>query len=161
MTGHVKEKEMTIQTKLFGEIEVDEEKMITFSSGIIGFPDMKDFLLIHDSESTGSIKWLQSIQEPAFAMPVIDPLIVQPEYNPEIEDELLKPLGIVDETNILVLVTITIPHEVEKMTVNLCGPIIVSADTRKASQIIVESDKYPVKFPVYDILKKLKEGAGE
>lgn len=152
---------MTIQTKLFGEIEVDEEKKISFVNGIIGFPDMKDFLLIHDSESKGGIKWLQSIQEPAFAMPVIDPLIVLPDYNPVIEDELLKPLGIVDESNILVLVTITVPHEIEKMTVNLGGPIIVSADTRKANQIIVESDKYPIKFPIYDILKKLKEEAGE
>lgn len=152
---------MKIQTKLFGEIEVDEEKMITFANGIIGFPHMKDFLLIHESDSKGTIKWLQSIQEPAFAMPVIDPLIVEPDYNPEIEDELLKPLGIVGDADFLVLVTITVPHEVEKMTVNLSGPIIIGADTRKASQIIVESDKYPVKYPIYEKIKKLKEGAGE
>lgn len=152
---------MKIQTKLFGEIEVDEEKMITFVNGIIGFPHMKDFLLIHESDSKGTIKWLQSIQEPAFAMPVIDPLIVEPEYNPEIEDELLKPLGIVGDADFLVLVTITVPHEVEKMTVNLSGPIIIGADSRKASQIIVESDKYPVKYPIYEKIQKLKEGAGE
>lgn len=152
---------MKIQTKLFGEIEVDEEKMITFMNGIIGFPHMKDFLLIHESDSKGTIKWLQSIQEPAFAMPVIDPLIVEPEYNPEIEDELLKPLGIVGDADFLVLVTITVPHEVEKMTVNLSGPIIIGADTRKASQIIVESDKYPVKYPIYEKIQRLKEGAGE
>ena len=38
-----------VVTKLFDEIEVDEEKLITFPQGIIGFPDLKDFLLIHDS----------------------------------------------------------------------------------------------------------------
>ena len=80
---------MKIITKLFDEIEVDEDKLINFPQGIIGFPELKDFLLVHDSDSEGGIRWMQSVQEPAFAMPVIDPLIVMPEYNPQIEDDLI------------------------------------------------------------------------
>ncbi len=152
---------MKITTKLFDEIEVDEEKLITFPQGIIGFPELTDFLLIHDSESEGGIRWMQSIQEPAFAMPVIDPLIVMPDYNPSIEDDLLKPLGDVKEENTLVLVTITVPHEIEKMTVNLKGPIVINGENRKATQIIIEDDKYLVKFPIYQILKDNMERAGE
>lgn len=152
---------MTITTKLFGEIEVDNQKKITFSQGIIGFPDLKDFLLIHDSESKGGIRWMQSVQEPAFAMPVIDPLVVKPDYNPSIEDELLKPLGDIKEENTLVLVTITVPHDLEKMTVNLKAPIIINGENRAASQLIVDDDQYMVKFPIYEILKEAKERAGE
>lgn len=152
---------MTITTKLFGEIEVDEEKKITFPQGIIGFPDINDFLLIHDSESNGSIRWMQSIQEPAFAMPVIDPLIVKSDYNPCIEDELLKPLGNISEENTLVLVTISVPHEIENMTVNLKAPIVINGDNRQAAQLIVDDDRYEVKFPIYEILKENKERAGE
>lgn len=152
---------MKITTKLFDEIEVDEEKLITFPQGIIGFPELTDFLLIHDSESEGGIRWMQSIQEPAFAMPVIDPLIVMPDYNPSIEDDLLKPLGDVKEENTLVLVTITVPHEIEKMTVNLKGPIVINGENRKATQMIIEDDKYLVKFPIYQILKDNMERAGE
>lgn len=152
---------MKIITKLFDEIEVDEDKLISFPQGIIGFPELKDFLLVHDSESEGGIRWMQSIQEPAFAMPVIDPLIVMPDYNPCIEDDLLTPLGNVTEENTLVLVTITVPHEIENMTVNLKAPIIINGETRKASQIITEDDKYVVKFPIYQILKDNMERAGE
>lgn len=152
---------MTITTKLFGEIEVDESKMISFVQGIVGFPELKDFLLIHDSESKGGIRWMQSIQEPAFAIPVIDPLVVMPDYNPCIEDELLKPIGEIEEGNLLVLVTITVPHEIEKMTVNLKAPIIINGGNRKANQIIVDDDQYLVKFPIYEILKEAKERAGE
>lgn len=152
---------MNITTKLFGEIEVDESKKITFVQGIVGFPDLKDFLLIHDSDSSGGIRWMQSIQEPAFAMPVIDPLVVKRDYNPSIEDELLKPLGTISEDNLLVLVTITVPHEIENMTVNLKAPIIINGDNRLASQLIVEDDQYKVKFPIYEILKAAKERAGE
>ena len=152
---------MKITTKLFDEIEVDEEKLITFPQGIIGFPELTDFLLIHDSESEGGIRWMQSIQEPAFAMPVIDPLIVMPDYNPRIEDDLLGPLGNVTEENTLVLMTITVPHEIAKMTVNLKAPIIINGENRKATQMIIEDDKYLVKFPIYQILKDNMERAGE
>ena len=150
---------MTIETKLFGEIAVDESKLISFQQGIIGFPELKDFLLIHDGDGNGNIKWMQSIEEPAFAMPVVDPLTVIPEYNPDIEDELLKPLGEITEENMLVIVTITVPKEIEKMTVNLKAPIIINSESRKAAQLIIDSDRYQVKFPIYEILKAAKEKA--
>ena len=71
---------MRINTKVFGEIEIIEEKIIHFPSGIIGFPELTDFALVHDEEKgIGAIHWLQSIQEPGFAMPVMDPLLVKPE----------------------------------------------------------------------------------
>ena len=132
---------MKITTKLFGEIEVDDDKLIKFPQGIIGFPELTDFLLVHDSEYEGGIRWMQSIQEPAFAMPVIDPLIVMPDYNPNIEDDLLTPLGDVNDDNTLVLVTITVPHEIENMTVNLKAPIIINGENRKANQIITDDEK--------------------
>lgn len=152
---------MTIETKLFGSIDVDDSKLISFPQGIIGFPDLKDFLLVHDGEGESNVKWMQSVQEPAFAMPVVDPLMIIPDYNPDIEDELLKPLGDITPENMLVLVTITVPKEIEKMTVNLKGPIVINSDTRKAGQLIIDDDKYMVKFPIYEILKAAKEKAGE
>ena len=151
----------TITTRLFGEIGVDDEKVIKFVSGIVGFPDLTEFLLIHDSEGNGNIKWLQSVQEPAFAMPVMDPLLVKEDYNPIIEDELLKPLETTEDDNFLVLVTVTVPKEIDKMSVNLMAPIIISGETRKANQIIVDQEGYEVKYPIYEILKKAKERAGE
>ena len=156
-----REKIMTIETKLFGEISVDESKLISFPQGIIGFPELKDFLLIHDGDGNGNIKWMQSIQEPAFAMPVVDPLTIIPEYNPDVEDELLKPLGEVTQENMLVIVTITVPKDIEKMSVNLKAPVIINSETRKAAQLIIEDEKYQVKFPIYEILKAAKEKAGE
>ena len=152
---------MVIETKLFGEIGVDESKLIKFVNGIVGFPELTDFLLIHDSEGNGNIQWLQSVQEPAFAMPVMNPLYVKEDFNPVIEDELLKPLGITNPEDFFVLVTVTVPREIEKMSVNLMAPIIISGETRKANQIIVDQEGYDVKFPIYEILKEAKERAGE
>lgn len=154
---------MQITTRVFGEITIDDEKLIHFPNGIIGFPDLQDFALIHDEEKgTDTIHWLQSIQEPAFAMPVMDPLIVRPDYNPEVDDELLKNIGELIPEELLVMVTVTIPkNDVKSMTVNLKGPIVINAAERLGTQVIVEGDEYPVKFPIYDILNQNRERAGE
>ena len=151
---------MKIETRVFGKIDIAEEKIIHFPGGIIGFPELTDFSLIHDAEQGAgdAVKWLQSMQEPAFAMPVMDPLCIVPDYNPEVEDELLKPIEITDPESVLVLVTLSVPKEIEKMSINLQAPLVINADNKKASQIIVDTEKYPVRYPIYDILKKNKEG---
>lgn len=150
---------MNINTKVFGEIIVDDEKIIHFPSGIIGFPELTDFALVHDEEKgIGAIHWLQSVQEPGFAMPVMDPLIVCPDYNPEVDDELIKPVGEIDPEELLVLVTVTVPGDLTRMSVNLKGPIIINAAEKKACQVIIEGERYIVKFPIYDILNAKKAG---
>ena len=149
---------MTIETRIFGEVTIDDQKIIHFENGIIGFPDLTDFALIYDAEkgNDAGIRWMQSIQEPAFAMPVMDPLLVKEDYNPEVEDELLKPLGGLDPDQLLVLVTVTVPKDIKKMSVNLKGPFVINAETRKACQIIIEDD-FDVKFPIYEILESRKK----
>lgn len=151
---------MKINTKVFGEIEVDEERVITFEKGIIGFPQLNRFMLLHDEEEgeDAGIRWLQSLEEPGFAMPVMDPLVVAPDYEPEVDDEMLKCVGDITPDNILVFVTASIPSDLTKMSVNLQGPIIINVDERKACQVIVDTEKYPVKFPVYDIFQARKAG---
>lgn len=145
---------MRVGTKLFGEIEIADDKLITFENGIIGFPDLKRFALIHDGEKgdDAGIRFLQSIEEPGFAMPVMDPLTVKPDYDPEVNDELLAGVGNISPDNMLVLVTVSVPGDLTKMSVNLQGPFVINVEEHKACQVIVENGDYPVKFPVYDIL---------
>ena len=151
---------MVINTRIFGEIEISEEKILHFENGIIGFPDLKRFTLIHDEEKGNKvgIRFLQSIEEPDFAMPVMDPLMVKEDYDPEVNDELLASLGNLTPENILVLVTASIPSDLTKMSVNLQGPFVINVEERKACQVIVEGSEYPVKFPIYDILQARKDG---
>lgn len=152
---------MNINTRAFGEVVIDDEKIIQFPSGIVGFSELTEFALIHDEEKgIGAIHWLQSVQEPGFAMPVMDPLNVKPDYNPEVDDELLKQIGELDPEQVLILVTVTVPSDLTNMSVNLKGPIIINTAEKKACQVIVEGDECPVKFPIYDILKDQKK-AGE
>ena len=152
------EENMKITTRIFGEVDIDDARIITFPKGIIGFPEMQKFAMMYDQEQgLGAIHWLQSIDEPAFAMPVMDPLYVKDDYNPQVDDDVLDDIKPINPETTLVLVTVTVPHELEKMTVNLMGPFLINVKEMKGVQSIVENDNYPVKFPIYDILKKNKE----
>ena len=151
---------MRITTRLFGEIEVSEDKIITFPGGIIGFPEMQKITLIFDEEkgTNAGIRWMQSLDEAGFALPVMDPLVVKADYNPEVDDELLKGLGNIGPDNLLVLVTVTVPADLTKMSVNLQGPIVINVEERKACQVIIDGEDYPIKYPIYDILQARKGG---
>ena len=147
---------MDVNTRIFGQITISDEKIIDFPGGIVGFPDLTKFALVHDSEKTdgSSLSFLLSLDEPAFAMPVMDPHIVKPDYNPMVDDELLKEIGELNEENLLVLVSVNVPIDLNNISVNLQAPFVVNADTRKAVQVIVENEEYTTKFLIYDIIKK-------
>jgi len=151
---------MKVNTRIFGEIEIADEKIITFEKGIIGFPELKRFSLLYDEEkgTNVGIRFLQSIDEPAFAMPVMDPFIVKEDYAPLVSDELLSDIGVVTDESLLVLTTVTVPADLTKMSVNLQGPIIINVDECRACQMILDGSDYSVKFPIFDILQKRKAG---
>ena len=146
---------MTVETRLFGEVYVGDDKIINLPQGIIGFPDLKKFTLIYDNEKgeDRSIMWFQSLDEPQFALPVMTPSTVVPDYNPTVNDELLAPLGELTEDNLYVLVTVKVPQDLKEMSVNLKAPIIINSDTLIGGQLIVEDEDLPVRYKIYDILK--------
>lgn len=154
---------MEAETRLFGEVDIADDKIITLEQGMIGFPDLIHFALIFDEEKeekTNSIMWLQSMDDGDIAFPVMMPHIVKEDYKPNVNEELIEPLGELTDDNTYILVTVTVPRKVEDFSVNLKAPIVINSDTNKGAQIIVEDD-YPVKYRVYEILQARKEKAGE
>lgn len=152
---------MLINTRCFGEINLDENKIVTFESGLMGFEKYKRFTILYNIEDGKSkISWLQCVDEPSLALPIITPGVVKEDYNPTVEDEVLKPLGELTEENLVVFLTVTVPSDIKKTTVNLKAPIIINADTRKGCQIIVENSDYEVRYNIYDIMKERKKIKG-
>ena len=151
---------MLIKTKCFGDVDVAQEKIIRFENGIMGFEDYKEFTILFDSdkEASKTIMWLQSVDEQALALPVVDPLLISDSYDPIVEDELLASVGEIKEDDLLILVTLTVPSDITKMTANYKAPIIINAGTLKGVQLIAENEDYQIKHPVYDILKARKDG---
>ena len=150
---------MRITTRFFGEIEIDDQKILHFEKGLIGFENLKKFTLIYNSEgeSSQNIIWLQSLDEPMVAFPMINPFHVLTDYNPVINDEVLDSLGELSEENTALFLTLTVPSDISKMTTNLKAPIVVNADTKRGCQVIAENPEYVIKYNIYDVIQKMKE----
>ena len=154
---------MLVNTRYFGEVDLDDDKILTFDEGLIGFESLKRFTLLYDNEggTENPITWLQSLDEPAVALPVISPFCVMADYNPLVEDEVLLPLGELNEENTAIFLTLTVPSDLTKMTTNLKAPIVINAETKKGCQVIAENPEYVVKYNIYDVIQKMKEKKGE
>lgn len=154
---------MKANTRLFGEIDIPEEKIITFEQGVLGFEECRKFTIIFDTsrETESSISWLQCMDEPELAFPMINPFYVMEDYNPVVETEWLEPLGGVTEENIVMFVFVNIKSDITKLTANLKAPVIINSDTRKGAQLIVENTDYEIKYNIYDVVQRQKTEKGE
>jgi flagellar assembly factor FliW len=131
-----------INTTRFGETEIDENKVIHFRDGLLGFPNKKDYIILEHKPGSQFL-WLQSMDAPDLAFVMINPFLIKSDYltdlSPE-EEILLK--GENDE-EIIVFTLVTIPRgKAEKATVNLMGPIVVESNSRNAKQVILANSGY-------------------
>ncbi len=154
---------MIAETRFFGTVNIEDDKIIRFPMGIIGFENLKNFALIYDSdrEERSKISWLQSMDEPSMAFPVINPIDIVENYAPVIEDELVKIIGDPADADILIFVTMSIPSDLTRMTANLKAPFIINTVEKKAMQVIVENPEYSIKYNVYEAIERLKGKEGE
>ena len=154
---------MKVKTRFFGTIEIPDDKLITMDKGMIGYPDLKCYALIFDEDKgveNSKIMWLQSMEDGDIAFPVMLPTQIVEDYAPNVNEEIIEPLGTLTPDNTYMLVTVTVPQKVSEFTVNLKAPVIINIDARKGLQLIVEDD-YPVKLKAYDLLTNKKKKAGE
>lgn len=138
---------MKINTKYFGEVEIGDEKIIHFDNGVLGFEDYKDYTIIYDIEPEEEpfFSWLQSLEEPSLAFPIVNPFKVDKDYNPQINDGSLKTIGECEDEDLVVFFMATIPEDVKETSVNMKAPLIINSISRKGVQVIAEGTEYEIK----------------
>ncbi len=142
---------MKIGTRKFGEIIIDEKKILTMPEGLPGFPGFDRFVLLED-EKTAPFCWLQSLDEPDLALVIMDPLVFMPDYKLGLEEFIMerKWTG-VKEDDLLVYVVVNISGEEEdkKITANLMGPLVMNSKNNEVIQVVLSDADYSYQ---YDIL---------
>ncbi|WP_324824535.1 flagellar assembly protein FliW [Sinanaerobacter sp. ZZT-01] len=146
---------MKINTKYFGEVEINSKEVLSFSKGLFGFESEKEFVLMHFDEED-SIYCLQSLIEPSLAFIVLNPFNLFPQYKPQLSDSELKSLSVSSSTDLFYYVITVLREPFHESTVNLKCPIAVNLETKKARQIILENENYSMRETF--ISKEEKEG---
>ena len=147
---------MLIETKTMGKVEVSDEQMIQLPSGLFGFADYHRFALI-DCHVKPLI-WMQSLEDKDLAFLLLDPFIVCPDYEADIDDAELSKLGIQDPADVLLMSIITVPNDGSHITANLRGPLVINKKSHEGMQVILDDKKWPIKF---DVAEALASGEGK
>ncbi len=135
------EKYITIENPQLGPIKVETDKITTFHEGLIGFEDLKRFVII-DLEEYEPFQWLLSIDDPDISFPIISPILVIDEYSPAISKAEAYNLGEFQDHDLLLYVIVTIRPELKRVTANLKGPLIVNIKQGLGQQIVLDDDRY-------------------
>lgn len=150
---------MKLTQTRFSTIEFEKEDVLTFTDGIIGFTDCRQFVLVN-SKPESPFRWLQSIEEPSLAFLVVDPSVYVEDYAPDMPATTADELGLDQDTPRMVYATVAIPAgKPEAMTLNLAAPIIINAVTNVAAQVVVEDAAYTMKHRVFQEANRVSQNA--
>jgi flagellar assembly factor FliW len=144
-----------IATKAYGLVEVDERQKITFPQGLFGFETLKDYVLL-DAERQ-PFYWLQSLDVEQVAFVLINPFIFRSDYEMNIDNEELLPIGIDDPGKAVIFSIVTIPADDSPMTANLQGPLVINRDTRLGIQAILTDSRWNTKHDIFAEFQTAKQ----
>lgn len=153
---------MLLNTKHFGEIEIDESKIITFKEGIPGFENLKRYIVLYNGVETSPFRWLQCVDDGQLAFAVINPFMILGNYDIEIPEETVESLNIESITDVMVLAIVVVPEDPNKMTMNLKAPVIINTKNNSGMQVVLDTDMYSVRHYIVEELRRqeVKTGAG-
>ena len=140
---------MKLNTKNFGEIEIDKQKIINFPEGILGFEEEKKFIIINNEDEENPFQWLQSIKSLDLAFAIINPFFVYPNYDIVIPKTAQEKLKIEDPKDINIYSIVVVPEDMEKMTANLLGPVIININKKLGKQVILDDNRYSTKHYIF------------
>ncbi len=133
---------MRFESSRFGIVEVEEDSVIAFPSGLIGLGGARYALIATDDESP--FRWLQSLEDPDLALPVTDPFVFFDDYAVQLSDSDSERVGTGDPGEVDVWVTVRATGD--EVSVNLKAPIVVHAGV--GHQLINEAADVGVRTPL-------------
>lgn len=124
---------MKITTVQFGEIDFDEDMIIRFENGLIGFEELKKFIFIKNDDDL--FYWLNSVETPEIAFPLIGTRIIDEDF-PTVENN--EAFGV-----------ITLNKDPLNITINLKVPVYINQDSKTGFQKILDTEKYPLRYKLF------------
>ena len=135
----------TITTR-FGQIEYDPENTLHFPAGMVGFPQLRDFIVMPNKKQ-GPLFWIQSTDDADIAFVLTDPSNFFLDYGVIPDETERQLLQITDEDEVYILAVVTVPPD-QNITLNLSAPILFAPKTNRAIQVIVDDPRYKTKTPL-------------
>ena len=139
---------MLIKTTRFGLVELNSEDVLTFHEGLLGFQDLRQFVLL-DDPNDDIFAWLQSCELSSVAFPVLEPELFGHKYTAGLNRTDLESLKIKTGQSPAFLSIITIPDDPTQMTANIKAPIVINLEQRLARQCVLQDNHLAIREPIF------------
>lgn len=144
---------MIITTTRFGKVQIAQEDVINFPEGILGFNDLRRFVLLDDPNDE-IFAWLQSCEIPDVAFPILEPEIFASEYAPVLTKTDNETLKLESGQRPRAFAIITIPDDPTQMTANLKAPILINVKMKIARQCVLQDNSLQIREPIFAKLQQ-------
>ena len=151
---------MVVESVTLGQVEVSDEKILHFNSGVPGFPDEKAFAFL-PYETGSPFAFLQSTASPYLIFLVVDPFAFFQDYQFDLSDDLAREMEISLDSPPYVFNIVTIKDKLEAMTANLLAPVVVNWKNREAMQVVLEKSPYTTSHRLFPNGFPEQTGKGE
>lgn len=138
---------MIIETRTFGKVEIDDEKVVKFVGPMLGFEGAERFVLM-DPNPEAPFKVLQRVDNAGTCFLVTDPALFFPQYEVKLTAAQVADLGLSDPAKAALMVVVTVRDGGDRITANLLGPLVVNAETFLGKQIVLSGTQYKVDEPL-------------
>jgi flagellar assembly factor FliW len=132
---------MNIESQRFGTLDINEDELLSFPAGVIGFPAEQRFALV-PHHGSGYIAWLQSVSTPELAFPVVSAHAFGDKYPDVPVGGPAEEAGLSGPAESLAVMVVLCALSNQPATVNLLAPIVVNATTRQGAQVILEGTRF-------------------
>lgn len=144
---------MNVETTRFGVVDVDENRIITFPTGLLGFSSFTRYALLQPDEDAAFF-WLQCIDAPELAFVVTDPSLWVRDYQVPIRREQMDELGLDKLENAQVFVILN-KHD-RTLTGNLQGPLVINIVSRNAMQLVLADKRWTTRHEIIQLSEPAK-----
>ena len=143
---------MKIKTRNFGEIHVDQEKIILFKEGIPGFEELHQFIFMDSQDKV--FHYLQSIENGDICFVIVNPYDLKKDYAPIISEEYFEKLGGGEDDQFALYSIVCLKDPIQESTVNLAGPLVIHINHKLGIQVVTEEKMYSTRHKLTTLLKE-------
>ncbi len=140
---------MILKSSQLGEIEIEENRVVSFPGGIPGFEKDREYA-IFPIDKEGPFYYMHALKNPDLCLVLAVPFVFFPDYELELSSESLEILGVENkEQELAVFSVLTIPGDFKETTANLLAPVVINPATRKGLQYVAVNADYQTKHRIF------------
>ena len=132
----------------FGRFDINDGAALRFPDGVAGLAHLEWFAILK-RRADSVFLWLQSLDDPDVALPIVLPWAFHWDYEIELPDGELRLLGVSSADQLSIYCLVDVGDEMRSATVDLAAPLVINDETHVGRQLRHAGGGYSSRDPLF------------